>query len=440
MLVNLCEYLNNVGEKELASKVVDVFLRTAHGTEQLDQIAQCFNILNNPHKAIPIVEKIIQSTKDRNVALSSKYNLAKLYNSINHPEKALEIYRQLKSVFPNDIDIDLDISYSYFINNEKDKAETILRSFEQNQFLSKEQKSRIAFNLAVFDLSRGDFQTGLRRFIFNLNEFRKKAPRLDVSKYWTGDFSIEQPLIVVAEGGIGDEFINVRFLNHLRKRGLECYWLTGNKDTEQIFKDNNFPIISSENLPDNYSWVYSMELPIHLECAPESLWNGPYIKQSQKIHEHVDTTKLLKIGVRWQGNIMYEQDLHRTVNLSDMISGVGDIKCQIYSLQRDDGIEQLTSHPEVKDMSPYMGTFQDTLDIISGLDIVVTSCTSVAHASAAMGKPTIVMVPISSYYVWCHPTEKSPWYGDNVHILRQETPRSWIEPSRKIKNIIESLL
>lgn len=440
MLVNLCEYLNNVGEKELAVKVVDVFLRTAESIEQLDQIAQCLNTLNYPDKAIPIVERIIQSTKDRNVALSAKYNLAKLYNSTNYPEKAVDLYRQLKAVFPNDIDVELDTSYSYFLNNQKEKAEEILRSFEKNQFLSEEQNARISFNLAVFDLSKGEFQQGLRRFIFNLKDFRKRAPRLDSDRYWTGEFNIVHPLIVVAEGGIGDEFINVRFIKDLQQHGLECYWLTSNKDVEQIIKSNGYPVISSENLPDDYSWVYSMELPIHLDKTAEQLWGGPYLKQSDVIHPQVDCTKPLNIGVRWQGNVMYEQDLHRTVDLKDIISGIDGIDCDIYSLQRDDGMEQLKSFPQVKDMSSYMTTFQDTLDIISGLDIVITSCTSVAHASAAMGKPTIIMVPISSYYTWCHPTEKSPWYGNNLYILRQEKPRSWIEPSRKLKNIIESIL
>jgi hypothetical protein len=70
------------------------------------------------------------------------------------------------------------------------------------------------------------------------------------------------------------------------------------------------------------------------------------------------------------------------------------------------------------------------------LDLVITSCTSVAHAAAAMGKETIVITPISAYYVWCHTMEQSPWYGEHVKLLRQEKPRSWKEPLNKLTEYV----
>jgi hypothetical protein len=46
------------------------------------------------------------------------------------------------------------------------------------------------------------------------------------------------------------------------------------------------------------------------------------------------------------------------------------------------------------------------------------------------------MVPISAYYVWSHSGDKSPWYGDNVTLLRQEKPRCWKAPLEKLKKIL----
>ena len=68
--------------------------------------------------------------------------------------------------------------------------------------------------------------------------------------------------------------------------------------------------------------------------------------------------------------------------------------------------------------------------------MVITTCTSVAHASASMGKKTFIFIPISAYYTWSHSTKQSPWYGDNVTLLRQQKPRSWNEPLLELKEIL----
>lgn len=440
MLNHVCEFLKDRGEEELALKVIDVFAKEAFTEQQQNEIAYCYNILNLPHKAIPLLEQIIKTTKNKDIALPCKYNLAKLYNTQNYPEKAIEILKQLEPVWPNDIELKLEMSFTYFLNNEKTKAEKILRELESCEFLSEDISTKVSFNLAVFDLFQGKFQSGLKRFVYNLRDFRKKAPSLDMDNYWDGSVDISEDLIIISEGGIGDELINIRFISDIEKLGIRCHWYTSSTDLYNTFKKLSFPVILPQDLPTNYRWVYSMELPILLNKQPEDLWHGPYLPQSEKNHPEVTNNNKFKVGLRWQGNHLYEQDLHRTLNLKDIIKSLDGIECELYSLQRDKGIEQLADFPNIKDMSSHMVSFQDTLDIISSLDLIITSCTSIAHAAAAMGKPVIVLVPISHYYVWCNPTEKSPWYGDNVYVLKQESPRLWDTPCSKIKNIIESLL
>jgi hypothetical protein len=57
-----------------------------------------------------------------------------------------------------------------------------------------------------------------------------------------------------------------------------------------------------------------------------------------------------------------------------------------------------------------------------------------------MGKKVIVITPISAYYVWSHSTKQSPWYGDNVTLLRQQKPRVWDNPLEELKSIIHEKL
>jgi len=70
---------------------------------------------------------------------------------------------------------------------------------------------------------------------------------------------------------------------------------------------------------------------------------------------------------------------------------------------------------------------------------VITSCTSIAHLAAASGKRVFIMVPISAYYVWCHSKKykHSPWYGENVSVLRQKRPRYWDEPMSELVDLLK---
>ena len=110
---------------------------------------------------------------------------------------------------------------------------------------------------------------------------------------------------------------------------------------------------------------------------------------------------------------------------------------EFISLQRDTGLDQLPDFPSLVDNANNMPTLMDTLSIINNCDIIVTSCTSIAHMSAALGKRTIVLTPISAYYTWAFPGDKCPWYGDNLTLLRQEKPRDWKIPLRGLKNLLK---
>jgi hypothetical protein len=68
------------------------------------------------------------------------------------------------------------------------------------------------------------------------------------------------------------------------------------------------------------------------------------------------------------------------------------------------------------------------------MDIIVSSCTSLPHAAGAIGKKTIVMVPIMTYYPWAYPVRHSKWYSENTTILRQAEYDNWNAPLSELKD------
>jgi tetratricopeptide (TPR) repeat protein len=438
MLEDLIISLDKMNEKLAAVAVLDALARNSTMFVQYDEVARCYFKIKEYKKSYENAEKALALAPTN--SYEAKYNVINAANHANYPERALTLISQLELIKPKDIELKLEKAFAHFMMNQKDKAEKLLREELENPKNSDEIKTRIRFNLGTYEMMRDEFLPGLKKFLL---EGRKldlwKKPNLPFI-YWNGRIVEGATLVIRAEAGIGDEFINVRFMKHLRDKGMNPVWLTEREDIAHIFNRNGFDTVSSvkEVKDKNAYWTHSMDLPFLLNLEYKDLWYGQYLFPDKSIELPKElSTKKLKIGLRWQGNFGYDQDLHRSISLTDMFNAVKDFDADLFSIQKDSGLDELKDLPII-DLDKYMTDYEQTLAIIGELDVVITSCTSVAHASAIMGKRTFVMVPISSYYVWCHSMKQSPWYGDNVTILRQQKPREWTEPLSELKKIIES--
>ena len=69
-------------------------------------------------------------------------------------------------------------------------------------------------------------------------------------------------------------------------------------------------------------------------------------------------------------------------------------------------------------------SFSDTAAICEQLDLIVSVDTSVAHLAAAMGKPTIILLPDRPDWRWGASGCETAWYPAAT-LLRQEHHGSW---------------
>ena len=126
--------------------------------------------------------------------------------------------------------------------------------------------------------------------------------------------------------------------------------------------------------------------------------------------------------MRWAGNPKFEHEQHRRFPIELMFNLTDIDGYKFYSLQRDNDLVE-KNNPLI-DLKYEMKSWADTAEIIQGMDLIITSCTSIAHLSGAMGKPTWVIVPALPYYVWSLPGNTSPWYN-SVKLYRQEKYGTW---------------
>jgi ADP-heptose:LPS heptosyltransferase len=97
------------------------------------------------------------------------------------------------------------------------------------------------------------------------------------------------------------------------------------------------------------------------------------------------------------------------------------------SLQKDireSDRADLAERSDIRDMGQGLTEFAETAAACVEMDLLITVDTSFAHLSAALGKPTWILLPVQSDWRWLLDREDSPWY-DSARLFRQHTMGDW---------------
>ncbi len=312
------------------------------------------------------------------------------------------------------------------------------------QILERERPNdnRAAFNRGWHYMRRGDLLKG-----FELTE-RGRLEGVYGSKVlattkplWSGVEDLRGKTILLrGEGGFGDEIINIRFAKNLAERGARVVasvssglvgLLNRTPGASEVISHDQVPVT-----PFDY-WVPAMSAALYLGVDYQKLSGTPYISPNAEavaIWSHIIKSSKCKVGIRWSGNPKFEHEQHRRFP-PELLFELRHIPgIELYSLQRDNDLRDLP--PGIVDLQFLLNSWEDTAAAIANLDLVITSCTAVAHLAAAMGKETWVILPILPYYVWALPGESSPWY-DTVRLFRQEVYGTWDAPLRQVREALE---
>jgi tetratricopeptide (TPR) repeat protein len=342
-------------------------------------------------------------------------------------EKAIDYMKIVLMFQPNHEAAKRELSLYYSWMGEHEKSLELLKQLPQD--------NRTKFNLGWYELTQGNIKRGFELIengrVIKCWGSNRQAP-ID---QWDGSLEEGKHLLVLSEGGCGDEIIFLRFLLSLAKTARMNITFQPSQQMYDVFK--RIPEIKIVDEIKDYDcfdyWAPLMALPYLMKI--EKMHGLPYLKANpeyvKKWEQIIKTTGKKRIGIRWQGGRLYEYHQRRTLpvgDLYDVIRDTGDI----FSLQKDSD----EPAPEgAIDLEDKLETWEDTIAVISLMDMVITSCTAVAHIAGALGINTIVIVPVLSYFTWAVPGIKTDWY-DSVQILRQIDPSNWDYPIKTLKEII----
>jgi tetratricopeptide (TPR) repeat protein len=134
----------------------------------------------------------------------------------------------------------------------------------------------------------------------------------------------------------------------------------------------------------------------------------------------------MRVGLVWSGNASHGNDRNRSMALATLLQGLPE-GLQYFSLQKEvrpADQEALLQARHIRHLGAELHDFADTAAVCSLMDVVISVDTSVAHLSAAMGKPTWLMLPFVPDWRWLLDRSDSPWYP-SVRLYRQDGAGQW---------------
>ena len=426
------EFFAQIKEFDKAKIVLDLLKPYANDISQIDELGKIYADIREFNDTLELAHKIYKLCEDDETRYTARVNIIRAHLNLNQPYEALDYILTNEKQKPKDHPNQMDKAMVYFLLNRKPEGEKILRNI-LTQPRTKDIDKRVTFNLGTYELSAGNFRPGLRKVLLAGRELNIwESYQLPKENNFTGKIEPGRTVLMCFEGGMGDEIISVRFAKHFKDKGMNPIWYTARKDLAGIFKRAGFEVITDlKQYKPDWLWCYAMPSPCYLELEQDDLWYGPYIKPLG-IKGKLPGKK--KVGIKTMGNPKYDQDLHRTIPWEETIACIPE-DYTIYSFHIDEDFH----HPRVINLKDKINSWEDTLDYIDQMDMIVSSCTSLVHAAAAMGKKTYVCVPILNYYTWAVPGYNSKWYSDNVTILRQQEYDNWNAPLVELKEILHGL-
>jgi len=284
---------------------------------------------------------------------------------------------------------------------------------------------RAAYNRGWYYLRLGQIQKGYQlmdrgRIVGVFGNAKPNVP----TQPWDG--KSKGIVMLYLEGGLGDQIHQMRYAKLIADRGCKVIVsCTGALASLFVGVEGVSAVIQHEAsfgiYHDYYVQGMSAVVPLGLELG--DLSGKPYIAKPTVIRG-----RRKRIGLRWQGQSAFEHEHKKKFPYELMFNAVKDADADFISLQRDEGADSCPSW--VKQVP--LDSWEDTRAAVASCDLVISSCTSVSHLSAAMGVETWVVIPVMGYFLYSLEGDSCPYY-DTMKLYRQEVFGDWEAPFERIK-------
>lgn len=296
------------------------------------------------------------------------------------------------------------------------------------------------FSRALVLLARGDYAQGWAEYEWRLrcpeHAAGYRLPRMAGSpRQWQGEPLAGKRMLLIAEQGIGDTLQFIRYAGALARQGASLSLYIRQAHVARLLRETcglTDVHTGEKEIPARDYWCHVLSLP--RLCGTRSLATVPaevpYLEapadRRAYWRQRLDAVPAqVRIGLAWAGSPDNPDDRNRSCPF-EVLATLFDLPGVAWvNLQLGPEREKLrTSQAPVLDWGDEQTDYAETAALISGLDLIVTVDTSIAHAAGALASPVWVMLQHVADFRWLLARADSPWYP-TARLFRQPASGEW---------------
>jgi tetratricopeptide (TPR) repeat protein len=370
--------------------------------------------------------------------------LARILNRLGHYTEAIEATTHALSLDPKSATAYLIRSNAHRgLNQLKESIADLQHAIELDP-----NNPEYPYNMSFDLLLSGAFEEGWGCYEarFQTENFLKSTAQM-VSPRWYGVESLEgKTILVCPEQGLGDQIQFGRYALILKGMGANVIMpvapgliaimqsmhpeihVTSSMQAASALPHHDFhvPLMSLLGIfRTDLNSIPCADRYIKPDAEISNKWVSRFVNKSK-----------LQVGITWSGSQIHVNDHNRSMSLKQLEPLFKlDVDWHILQTEIRASDDALLPHTPFRDWRTELTSLHETAGLLEQLDLLITVDTSVAHLSAALGRPTWIMLPYAPDFRWLLNRTDSPWYP-SVHLFRQEQPRNWSNVITHVRNTL----
>jgi Tfp pilus assembly protein PilF len=373
-------------------------------------------------------------------ALSARLNLAMVLQDAGRLEEAAAILEAAHADYPDDAEIGAARSALALRRGDSVAAERL--AGEILKAAPEHADARLA--LAHAQLAQARFAEGWQNYEARLRSSTSPARHFAFPP-WQGQPLAGKSVLVYGEQGLGDEIMFASWLPELLAAGAVCL-LDCNRRLRSLFRASFAQVEIVESVAALESEVAAgarkLDFCLPMGSLPRALGHGSRVAGARRAYLHADEARASywrgqletlgpgrKIGLCWRGGLYKTGRELRSLSLEALLPvlqtpGIrwvnlmhNDYRDEIERLSRAQGVE-------IAIWQEALAALEETAALVSGLDLVISVCSSVVHLGGALGREVWVLTPSAPAWRYLQNGSQMPWYA-SVRLFRQREASAW---------------
>ena len=368
----------------------------------------------------------------------AQLNLGNALAEMDEPERAASHIHQAIALAPAMVEAHASLAHLLTSQGRLDDA----LAASQHAITLDPEFPATRWNHAVTLLLAGDFARGWAEFEWRKRRFPSSFTTVPGPE-WLGEPLTGKTILVLGEQGAGDTIQFMRYLPLLAKKAQQVVMECSPSLAPLVASmPGVIAAIPHGGRADYDVWVDQLSLPRLFSTTLETIpYPAGYLKPDPERAMAWDRhlPEGLRVGLAWAGNPQHSNDRRRSMPAASLAPIVAAGGRSIVTLQVGARARDVAKLFGLTDRSGRLSDWSETAAAISGLDVVITVDTAIAHLAGALGIPAWVMLPFAPDWRWMTGRDDSPWYA-GMRLFRQDRPGDWAGVAERVATALVSVV